>query len=94
MARSKSSQCIEHGCRHLFFAKQLYLKHHVPIGIINSSVGGTPIEAWISEEGLKEFPDHLKSAARFKDTAFMNGMARRSSAPSITVAREWKQIRV
>lgn len=62
-----------------FFAKQIYLKHHIPIGIINSSVGGTPIEAWISEEGLKEFPDHLKSAARFKDTAFINGIARRSA---------------
>ena len=29
---------------------------HVPVGIIHSSWGGTPIEAWISEEGLKEFP--------------------------------------
>jgi sialate O-acetylesterase len=28
----------------------------VPIGLINASVGGTPIEAWTSEEGLKEFP--------------------------------------
>ena len=36
-----------------FFAKNLYEKYHVPIGIINASVGGTPIEAWTSEEGLK-----------------------------------------
>ena len=27
-----------------FFAKQLYQKYHIPIGIINSSVGGYPIE--------------------------------------------------
>ena len=38
-----------------FFAKNLYEKYHVPIGIINSSVGGTPLEAWTSEEGLKDF---------------------------------------
>jgi sialate O-acetylesterase len=39
-----------------FFARQIYEKYHVPIGLINASVGGTPIEAWTSEEGLKEFP--------------------------------------
>ena len=39
-----------------FFAKKIYEKYHVPIGLINASVGGTPIEAWTSEEGLKDFP--------------------------------------
>ena len=38
-----------------FFARKLYEKYHVPIGLINASVGGTPIEAWTSEEGLKDF---------------------------------------
>src|SRR5262245_53794626 len=36
-----------------FFAKMIYEKYHIPIGLINASVGGTPIEAWTSEEGLK-----------------------------------------
>ncbi|MES1159125.1 MAG: sialate O-acetylesterase, partial [Bacteroidota bacterium] len=31
-----------------FFAKKLFEKYRVPIGIINASVGGTPIEAWTS----------------------------------------------
>jgi sialate O-acetylesterase len=38
-----------------FFARTLYEKYHVPIGLINSSVGGTPIEAWISEEEVEGF---------------------------------------
>lgn len=42
-----------------FFAKDLYEKYQVPIGIINSSVGGSPIESWISEAGLKPFPHYL-----------------------------------
>lgn len=42
-----------------FFARDLYEKIKVPIGIINSSVGGSPIESWISEEGLKNFPHYL-----------------------------------
>lgn len=42
-----------------FFAKDLYEKITVPIGIINSSVGGSPIESWISEKSLKPFPHYL-----------------------------------
>lgn len=39
-----------------FFAQKRYEQTHVPIGIINASVGGSPIESWISESGLKPFP--------------------------------------
>ncbi|HEV2480668.1 MAG TPA: endo-1,4-beta-xylanase [Puia sp.] len=59
-----------------FFARDLYEKYHVPIGIINASVGGTPIEAWISEAGLKDFPELVKTVDKNKDTAYINGMAR------------------
>jgi sialate O-acetylesterase len=47
-----------------FFARDLYTKYQVPIGIINSSVGGTPIESWISEAGLKEFPAYVKDTSK------------------------------
>lgn len=62
-----------------FFAKKLYEKYHVPIGLINTSVGGTPIEAWTSEAGLKEFPDMLNTIQKNKDTAYVNS-ANRSAA--------------
>lgn len=55
-----------------FFAKKLYEKYHVPIGLINASVGGTPIEAWISEEGLKDFSTLLATVQKNKDTAYVN----------------------
>jgi len=76
-AAASPKTVLEFGAASYFFARDIYQKNHIPIGIINSSVGGTPIEAWISEEGLKEFPDYVKSAARFKDTAFINQMNRR-----------------
>ena len=38
-----------------FFAKELYKRYKVPIGLISTAVGGTPIESWISEEELKKF---------------------------------------
>lgn len=42
-----------------FFAKTMYEKNKIPVGLINSAVGGSPVEAWISEEGLKPFPKYL-----------------------------------
>jgi sialate O-acetylesterase len=63
-----------------FFAKKLYEKYHVPIGLINASVGGTPIEAWTSEEGLKEFPDLLPIVKKNKDTTYVNGTNRSAQA--------------
>ncbi len=61
-----------------FFAKKIYEKYHIPIGIINASVGGTPIEAWISEEGLKEFPALQATIQKNKDTAYINELNRRA----------------
>jgi sialate O-acetylesterase len=63
-----------------FFAEKLYKKYHVPIGIINASVGGTPIEAWTSEDGLKAFPAITARIKRNKDTAYVHNIMRRSLA--------------
>lgn len=49
-----------------FFAKLLYEKTKVPVGLINSSWGGTPVEAWISEEGLKDFPAYVHQKAMYE----------------------------
>lgn len=50
-----------------FFAKDLYEKYKIPIGIINSSVGGTPIQSWVDYKSLKLFPIYEKVAKRFQD---------------------------
>ncbi|MFD3408382.1 sialate O-acetylesterase [Aquirufa sp. HETE-83D] len=55
---------LQMGAVSYFFARDLYAKYQVPIGIINSSVGGTTIESWISEAGLKEFPAYVKDTTR------------------------------
>lgn len=35
-----------------FFGRQIAKDEHVPVGLIDSSWGGTPVEAWISMDGL------------------------------------------
>ncbi len=59
-----------------FFAKTLHDKYRVPIGIINSSVGGTPIQAWISEDGLKAFPEFTDMIKNYKDSSYVNKLIR------------------
>jgi len=39
-----------------YFARDLYRKLNVPIGLINSTWGGTSIAAWMSPSALKAFP--------------------------------------
>ncbi|MCD8237669.1 MAG: sialate O-acetylesterase [Prevotellaceae bacterium] len=43
-----------------FFAKEMFKETNVPVGIINSSWGGSSIEAWMSEDALRDFPRNLR----------------------------------
>jgi sialate O-acetylesterase len=46
-----------------FFARNIFLQHHVPIGLINASVGGTPIEAWTSTSNTDSIPPEAVNTA-------------------------------
>ena len=50
-----------------FFAEELNKIYNVPIGIINSSLGGSPAESWLSEDALKKFPDYYEELQKFKN---------------------------
>jgi len=62
---------MEFGAVSYFFAKEIYDKYHVPVGIINSSVGGTPIEAWMSEEAFSALPQYQNRLTLLHDTSFV-----------------------
>jgi sialate O-acetylesterase len=49
-----------------FFARRLYEELNVPIGIVNSSWGGTAIEPWTAPEGFYRVPELASIAARVK----------------------------
>ena len=57
-----------------FFAKTLYAKYQIPIGMINSSYGGTPIHAWLSEEALKPFPTSYNEITALKNPEFVKSI--------------------
>lgn len=57
-----------------FFACELYNRYKVPIGMIRASVGGSPIEAWISEKEIKEFPAHYNEVLRLKNLSYIDSI--------------------
>src|SRR5690625_5653237 len=54
-----------------FFAAEIYQEHNVPIGLISTAVGGTPIEAWIKEETLREIGDYDDVLDKSKDDQWL-----------------------
>jgi sialate O-acetylesterase len=51
-----------------FFAREIAKRLHVPVGLINSTWGGTMIESWISREGFENNPEFKPIAASMKGT--------------------------
>jgi sialate O-acetylesterase len=49
-----------------FFGRELHQRYHVPVGLIDSSWGGTVAEAWVSEGSLKQFPEFQPSIDSLK----------------------------
>jgi len=52
-----------------FFGRHLHLVLKVPVGLINTSWGGTRIEAWTSQQALEERPCAAEMLADWKDYA-------------------------
>ena len=48
-----------------FFGRDLYQHYKVPVGLLVSSWGGTPAEAWTSAEGLQALPAFAPQVADF-----------------------------
>ena len=74
-----------------FFARNLWEKYHVPIGLINSSVGGTPIQSWMSRAALKEFPKDLKTAEDYARPGYIDSVNNENNTTSNAwYGRVWK----
>ena len=53
-----------------FFAKELNARTGVPVGIVNASWGGTPVEAWTSEETIAAWPEDLAKKKIYEDDGY------------------------
>ncbi len=69
-----------------FFARDLHAVRKVPVGIVHSSWGGTPAEAWTSEAGLRKLADFDGPLAELKRFAADPDLARRKTEAKLA---EW-----
>jgi sialate O-acetylesterase len=65
-----------------FFGRALHQQLHVPVGLINSTWGGTNIESWISYTGFKTEPYYKE---------LVNGAPEKSTAELITIREQQLQ---
>ncbi|WP_201981614.1 sialate O-acetylesterase [Hymenobacter rubidus] len=63
-----------------FFAKELNARYQVPVGIIKDAVGGSPAEAWLSADALKQFPKYEQQQAPYRDSAAVAGIRQKEQA--------------
>jgi sialate O-acetylesterase len=63
-----------------FFANELYQKYHVPVGLINNAIGGSPAEAWLSREALKKYPELLKESQECAQPGYIDSVLNAENA--------------
>ena len=54
-----------------FMAKALRASEDVPVGLVNTTLGGSTIESWMSKDMLAAWPDDIKLAEKYADDAFL-----------------------
>jgi len=69
-----------------FFAKELYKKYHIPIGLVRTAWGGTPVESWMSEDALKDFPEKTAESKKYADS----GERERIAKETTDAITEWE----
>lgn len=77
-----------------FFARKLYQELAVPIGIIQSAIGGTPVEAWTSKEYLtkqEDFANKVEGLDKMQAST-ENWFKRWPSQPVPKTAEQWQAI--
>lgn len=65
MENGKSEECSGFFCLYLFLCEKRWDRTGVPVGILNVSLGGAKIEAFMSREMLKGYDDCLAEAERY-----------------------------
>ncbi|WP_124068146.1 sialate O-acetylesterase [Clostridium sp. E02] len=54
-----------------FLGRFLFEAREVPIGILNISLGGSPIQAWMGKESLLSFPKDMETLKRYQSNDFV-----------------------
>ena len=72
-----------------FLGKRMFQQNKVPQGIIVNSWGGTPIEAWISEDSLKtDYPMLIKKLQMYQNNNYVRAQMQANGAAN----QQWEKM--
>jgi sialate O-acetylesterase len=74
-----------------YFAKEIFNRYHIPIGLLHTAVGGTPAESWISEKSLMHFEGLQEILSQCKDDAYVQGTIKQDELKTISWNEELNQ---
>lgn len=63
-----------------FFAKSIYEKYKIPVGLITIAVGGSPAEAWLSEGVIKNYPEYYKKLTFYQRSGVVDSVKKSDAA--------------
>ncbi len=66
------SNIMEFSAAGFFFAKEIKNKYNIPIGLIQTAVGGSRVEAWMNPLTLEKYEDLVHTVDEFKDITRFN----------------------
>lgn len=69
-----------------FYGKELREKLNVPVGIVDASLGGSPIEAWLDPQTMRNVPSAMKQLQGYESDA----IAQKRHEESLAHSREWR----
>lgn len=78
-----------------FFARRLHKELGVPIGVITSTWGGTPVESWMSKEKIKnlaEFPETLETLKEENISIFTDWYAKFEAIKTPVTVEDWASV--
>ena len=57
-----------------FMARALFDTYQIPIGLIRTALGGTPIEAWCSEKTIMHYPEFREEVKQCREPGYIEGI--------------------
>lgn len=75
-----------------YFARELYEKLDVPIGLVNSSWGGTKIEPWLCAKGIRMIPELTDLRAKVDSWDTRTELGRKVQTEYMVKVREWLKL--